>query len=425
MTRIPIASIVLSLLLAAVCRGDILHLKNGNKIEGQITSEGDADVRIRTTVGSVTIKRDDIERIEKKVSPLQQYENTAGTIDDDDSVGHYTLGMWCKENGLKKQAREQFLKTLAANPEHVDAHKELGHVLHAGKWMTEEESMKAKGFVLHQGRWITSNEAEGVAQKTRQDDWRARLKSAADTLQAGNLAAGRKLFDSITASTPEPAAVAAALVSLAEHPSAEARKEIVKALGRLRTPEAFDGLIEVLLNEKSLEIAQAAVTEARKINGKRAVRQLTTALNDIRFRISTAANDQKPALVRAVERGCLALGLFGDDMAVPELVNCLVIEVNYAHDVSSPTKTEGPLTSTTTPFGTVGGVPIETTTTSSVSITTKSSDTEIVRFFYNDEASSALRSITGQRFDFERKKWLQWWAARKPVLPPEEDEFDM
>ena len=51
--------------------------------------------------------------------------------------------------------------------------------------------------------------------------------------------------------------------------------------------------------------------------------------------------------------------------------------------------------------------------------------TKTIPKYYNEEASEALRRLTGERFDFEKRKWLEWWAMHKPVFLPEDHEFEL
>src|SRR5262245_14577882 len=53
------------LLLGGVAFGDIVHLRNGGKIEGKVTDKGD-QLEVETANGKVTVEKDLIERIEKK-----------------------------------------------------------------------------------------------------------------------------------------------------------------------------------------------------------------------------------------------------------------------------------------------------------------------------------------------------------------------
>jgi tetratricopeptide (TPR) repeat protein len=58
-------SIAAFLLLASAALADVVHLKSGGKLEGRVTEEGDS-VKVDTGYGTVTLKRADVDRIEKK-----------------------------------------------------------------------------------------------------------------------------------------------------------------------------------------------------------------------------------------------------------------------------------------------------------------------------------------------------------------------
>jgi tetratricopeptide (TPR) repeat protein len=56
------------LLLASAVAADVVHLKNGGKVEGVVTQKGDR-IEIETPAGKVTVAAEDVVRIEKKASP--------------------------------------------------------------------------------------------------------------------------------------------------------------------------------------------------------------------------------------------------------------------------------------------------------------------------------------------------------------------
>ena len=55
--------------LTAMSVADVIHLENGNSVEGEIVKETDKHVKLKTPAGSITFKRGDIIRIERKASP--------------------------------------------------------------------------------------------------------------------------------------------------------------------------------------------------------------------------------------------------------------------------------------------------------------------------------------------------------------------
>src|SRR6185436_10455999 len=53
------------LLLSGLAFGDVVHLRNGGKIEGKVTDKGD-QIEVETANGKVTVEKELVERIEKK-----------------------------------------------------------------------------------------------------------------------------------------------------------------------------------------------------------------------------------------------------------------------------------------------------------------------------------------------------------------------
>ena len=60
--------LLLPLVLASSLSADIVHLKKGGSLEGQLTDQGD-QVKLEFPGGSLVIKKTDISRIERKATP--------------------------------------------------------------------------------------------------------------------------------------------------------------------------------------------------------------------------------------------------------------------------------------------------------------------------------------------------------------------
>lgn len=180
-----LAFILAAALTAGPALGDVVHLKNGGMIEGQVmqTPEG---VVIKLPAGEIRVSADAIARIEKKETPFEQYLKRSAAVKEDDPEAHYQLGLWAQAAGLKSQAREEFLKALALRPDHEGAHQALGHRRVEGKWVTPEQELEARGFVKRDGQWMTPEAAarfdaltaELQAQSARREAAEAELKKA-------------------------------------------------------------------------------------------------------------------------------------------------------------------------------------------------------------------------------------------------------
>jgi hypothetical protein len=154
-----VPELFLSALLA-----DVIHFKDGRKLEGKILEETDASVRIKTPYGEVTVERKQILKIDYVTSDEDVFREMVEKLDKTDADALFKLAMWCKEHKKKRDYRKYLKAALAADRGHDDANQEAGNVKYDGKWFTpvelekykkeEAERMKAKGYVLYEGEWI-------------------------------------------------------------------------------------------------------------------------------------------------------------------------------------------------------------------------------------------------------------------------------
>lgn len=158
-------TVLVILFVVAACSlalGDIVHLNTGGRVIGKII-ERTPDGLVVSTPGGMIVKipTDDIDEIEEG-SVEEIYEQQSKEIADDDADAHYKLGLWCKDVGLRAEAKREFEKVIALEPENEDARWQLGYQKIGGKWVSEDEIMRQKGFVKHEGAWVTKEDYEKI-----------------------------------------------------------------------------------------------------------------------------------------------------------------------------------------------------------------------------------------------------------------------
>jgi hypothetical protein len=187
----PLALVLLALALAPA-RADTVVLTDGRQVSGRTSEEGDSivvqqkfgEVRFPKALVAKIVKEDDLySQLERKQKDLAN-----GTADD-----RYTLGVWCREKGLDAEARSAFLSVLRLDPDHTGARAGLGYVRQDGRWLTEDDLMKAKGLVKFDGRWMEP--AEKVRLEADQAKKRALAREAAKKAEDEREAARRKKLD--------------------------------------------------------------------------------------------------------------------------------------------------------------------------------------------------------------------------------------
>jgi hypothetical protein len=167
------------LALARAAAADEVVLKNGSKLEGTVTEDGNK-VTIDIGSGTITIDRSEIKAINRPNELNQEYDHRMQSVKPDDLNGHYQAYLWAKQqDGLKARSERLLRKMLEIDPNHEPSRRALGYVNHKGAWLTQDEHKAALGLVKYNGGWVTLDAAEKL-KKLDQDLALAQLKQAAE-----------------------------------------------------------------------------------------------------------------------------------------------------------------------------------------------------------------------------------------------------
>jgi len=158
----PTVVVIAAFLLPAGVRADEVFLKGGGQLSGRVVSRTDQKVEVDVGAGRISVPASSVVRIEEGRSPLQEYEERAGRTAAGDADGWVALGNWAESKGLSTQAREAFHRAVAASPMDPRANDALGNVLVDGRWVSEDESYRAKGYVPFEGDWVTPAEQDAI-----------------------------------------------------------------------------------------------------------------------------------------------------------------------------------------------------------------------------------------------------------------------
>lgn len=127
-------------LLVPGAYGDTLYLKNGTKFEGKLVKETSTSYVFKIRgMGEQTFKKSLVDRVEKGEGAEDIYAKRFKALKKDDAKGYYELGLYCKENKLRKEARKCFKAAIAADENHAGARNELGYVNYHGDWVTKKK----------------------------------------------------------------------------------------------------------------------------------------------------------------------------------------------------------------------------------------------------------------------------------------------
>jgi hypothetical protein len=155
-------AIVIMMLVSSPALADVVHLRGGGKITGEIVAQTEDSVTIDIGGGTMAVRSASIVGIEESVSPLQKYRARAAEIPADDIDAWRDLARWATGEALSSQAGEAWANVLAVLPDDPEANRALGMVQLGGRWVTEEEAYRERGFIQFEGQWMTPNERQRI-----------------------------------------------------------------------------------------------------------------------------------------------------------------------------------------------------------------------------------------------------------------------
>jgi hypothetical protein len=409
----------LCLVVAARTSADVVMLKNGGQIRGKLETDEDAPTLIVRTLlgGTVSLDRSSVENIERRSLLIEEYESrardVAGTVE-----ARWALAEWCKSNSLKEQREEQLQMLLDVDPDHADARRILGHMLHHGTWMTRDEWMTSRGYVLHNGKYVTQQELDLVlkseGERAAETAWYPKVRLWSSWMSARNperVAEARANFAALT----DPDAVPAIVNFLGDDSDSDVRMFCVQLLGQMPGPKPVAPLVKKSLFDDEHSVRIAARNALRKD-------QYSLALEHYVPELKHESN-------AVVQRAAVAIRDMGDMTAVPYLIAALVtrhrwkIEVPSAPgpsvgltadgqvgmtDASSgwlPPEVQGLAATGQLPYGAII-VP------SGFEAPRPKTKITIKGDVKNADVLAALKKITGQDFGYNKRQWEAWWQTQ-------------
>ena len=356
--RASLGSLTVALLLLispAAARADIVWLENGGRIEGEIVHEGPDEIEIKGAAGTVVLKRDDIESIEKKLAPDKELEARRSKLADDDVAGRVALAQFVLDKRLPAaKAGELALEAFALAPQDGTViellKKKLDYKFEQGAWQAPDRWYPAHGFVRRGGNWITLElaaflDAEIATKQARTDETAAEKSLAASekeilaALEAESLA--RKELDRIKGILDKiDQSVAAAKADLAQRDTdlgtaqtqtavAQRDYSYLSTLPTPTDPKQADDL------SKRINTAQALLAVAQS-NEQRARRARDTAQSNLNDTLELKAEGPKhlaaaqSALDTAASREKTARAIVPERRATLELAKKKVDECRAA-----------------------------------------------------------------------------------------------
>lgn len=402
---------VFCLLAAGAALADTVILKDGGNVVGKVTvTATDVVIEIRPGM-TVAFPKEKVKEIVFEKTPREEFEARFAAIQSFDAPAFYSLGMWAKEQGLKEEAKRCFAKVVELQPDHTGARKELGYVRHEGEWLLYDEAMKAKGLMKYRNRWVTPEEKEKLEKEDKIDELKKEIRHLVTLMSGTDKGAAQNAADKYS-QIKDPLAV----------PGLEAGATHRKAVIRFLTVKVYANFGPDLVTEPLVRLAVADSDERVRIEAVRVLREMKSKTAYIGILKSFYYNRDGDVRIYAME----ALGGLKDKNSVGPLIESIAYEVRRV--ASIPTGSPDTFIGTqsrkvigyrriTDIYGRVVEVPIIGNVSSGYGGggTVQKVINDVI---FNLGARLALKSITGQDFNYDKKEWREWWKENKDKYDP-------
>ena len=412
-------AIVLLLATQVVARADVVQLKNGGEIRGQLLKAPTKDrVSIRTLTGAeITVSQAVVQAVVHRRLMVEEYE-TRRRVTPDTVEEQWKLAEWCREVTLPRERERHLNRVITLDPEHVLAHRGLGHVQHEGEWTTRDEIMRSRGYVKYKGRWLLPQELEHLVASEKESEaekgWYKKVNMWHGWIDGDKEDRREEGLRNLVAIN-DANAVPALYKAFSQDASDNQRLMYVQILGKIGGEKTVTPLVYQMLQDQIDFVRLAAARAVDEAHHADAAANLVRAL--------------KHDLNTIVNRAAAALALLGDESHVPALIDALVTRHKYrvwtpeaSNSVSigpSGQMQGGNVASNLPPDVAVmiltgqlpQGAQIDQQTTPVSPVRRKL--VTVQRDEQNHSTLSTLRTLTGQDFGFEERQWKQWWNASR------------
>lgn len=384
---------------ASTTFADILHLKDGGQIDGKIIEQSASQYRVRTIYGTIAVATASVERVEAATSVFDRYDGKLKEAGD--SADNQTdLGIWCKDNGLRSEARKHLARAIELEPDHPRAHEALGHARVDGKWIEPAATPPASRPTTRKAE-PEDDEQQLISQT--QFRWARQIRAVRtnylNAVDAKLIAEGRKRIAAIR----DPLAILP-LVQILSEGNLSCRETLVDSLKRFGEDESTLNLAALALLEREDGLREAVVGELVRRRDPRVDSQFRKALS--------TDNDE------VIKRAAAALGALRCEPAVPDLIERLTALRRKTVEVPIPAYF-GSMAEEFGPRGTIslGGHvkyrPVIGVGTAGAFVRLETAMQKRDVTVFRTEVQQALVAITGENFGFEADEWRRWYQENK------------
>ncbi len=400
---------MLSVLSIAMAQGDVLELRSGGRLEGDVEvlsaapanptnadnpENGNKRIFYRITLPSgvrLAISQHDIRQHLKDDAALSEYRTRAAAAKS--AEAHWELAKWCKSQSMLDRAQLHVEKVVELDPDNGVARAWLGQVKFQGQWMPKDQMQRMRGMVYRDNKWQIPETAlinEDIDKTTGQIRiWTTNLTKLRKEANSPRTAA-RALGELKAVKDPLASAGVAKLLLDSGEKNLEMKQLYLDLLSQWNTSATIQALI------------RASVTPEEPTIRERAMQLLSDKAPAQGAYLFTQMLKDKNNLI--VERAAVALAHMPQHDTIPYLIDALITK-HMPEDTPLPNGATGIGTS----FSPTGG--------NNFSFGQKRPQPVEMK---NRSVLSALITLApeGQSNQYDEAGWHRWYAQRAEYRYP-------
>ncbi len=384
----PYLPMVFLTLLAVPLRADVVELKGGGQIEGQVLRDSELPrsvMAVASPWGRIVIDRREVQKLKTEDANLSEYRRRAHAVSDT-AESQLAFALWCRNQGLGEQLRIHLGRVLELDPENEKARTMLGYQLIDGKWMTREDLLASRGLIRYEGDFRTQQEIALLeSQRLFQEndlEWRKQLARWRKQLESSNREVANEAAEWFI-SLKDPACTNQLIRLLDREEDLSVRLMLIQILGRFQSNGALQTLAAMAIHDEDEEVRAVCLEQLVKTNRN----GLTTPF--------IAALDSTDNVI--VNRGAEGLRLLGDEPSLKPLIESLITTHKYQIGNDSPGDTYSANLGTGQHSFGGGGPKI------------------IKKDLRNPSVLNALVELTEVNFLYDQQQWRDWLASRQII----------
>lgn len=397
--------IALCAALFAPCAGpagaDILTLKTGGSIEGEIIKQDETGYTVRTLLGTMQVARGAVVSITPSETPFAEYRERKAKLEER-ARDHFELAEWCGERKMQAERREHLERALELDSDFAPARTALGYVRVGGIWVDGRTAAQRRSENAGPAdREEPPDRADEKVIESLQGEWARRIRAIRRTYLDSRLTRlveeGRKRILEIR----DPLAILPLTQNLGRGPL-EQRELLVEALKTFEQDEATMNLAVIVLTDRHRSVREAALAELIERKDDRVAAQ---------FRKALASKNGE-----LIRRAAAGLAAMERREVIPDLIEVLtgrgrmLVEVpvrRLFHDMSADFENG----ETTVDVGgrRVRVKPAVGLIDSGGVVQVEVEQRMRVVTIYRTDVLEALRTLTGQDFGFDYDQWRTWY----------------